>query len=290
MTCLDKTTQSSSLHITLKKNSDAVETAMKYLLSKIQGGKLREATFYSCLENTGKKLRPSLCIEFTKLLNGSVDIVLPVAASIEICHTYSLIHDDLPALDNDDIRRGKPSCHKKFNEATAILAGDTLLTYAFEILSGLENITPEKKCTLIFALSKAIGPDGMLAGQIADIEYTDSENDFNEMLNIHKLKTAKLIEFSCLAPALVFDTNTNIKEAIQNFALNFGILFQIADDILDYDQKSDEGCNVVKALGLVKSKEMLRDLAEKAILSLDIFGNRASILKSLVFHTVDRIK
>jgi geranylgeranyl pyrophosphate synthase len=290
VTYLDSIIQSSSLHTTLKKNSDAVETAMKSLLSRIQSSKLKEAAFFSCFDNTGKKLRPSLCIEFTKLLNGSIDIIMPVAASIEICHTYSLIHDDLPALDNDDIRRGKQSCHKKFDEATAILTGDTLLTYAFEILSGLKNITPEKKCILVSEFAKSVGPNGMLAGQIEDIECSDSENNFNKMLNIHKLKTAKLIEFSCLAPTFVFDTDEKIKNAISIFASNFGILFQIADDILDYNQNSEEGCNIVKALGANKSKEMLKDLAEKSTLSLDIFGNSASILKSLVFHTVDRIK
>ncbi len=290
MTCLDQISQSSSLHTALKKNSDAVEIRMRSLLSRMKDSKLKEAAFFSCFENTGKKLRPSLCIEFTKLLNGSIDIILPIAASIEICHTYSLIHDDLPALDNDDVRRGKQSCHKKFNEATAILAGDTLLTYAFEILSGLENITPEKKCILVSEFAKAVGPNGMLAGQIEDIECGYSESDFNKMLNIHKLKTAKLIEFSCLAPTVVFNADAKTTTAISTFASNFGIFFQIADDISDYNKNSKEGCNIVKALGAKKSKEMLQDLAEKSILSLDIFGNSASILKSLVFHTVDRIK
>lgn len=290
MTYLDQDNQTPDLQSTLKKNSIAVESAIRSLLSNMQQNTLKQASLYSCLENTGKKLRPSLAIEFTKILNGSLEIIMPVAASIEICHTYSLIHDDLPSLDNDDTRRGKPSCHKRFDEGTAILTGDTLLTYIFEILSSLETISPEKRCKLISELSKAIGHNGMLAGQIADIEFNKETGSLNEIINIHQLKTTKLIEFSCLSPTILFGTDLDTKSAIENFAKNFGILFQVVDDIEDYSHNSEEECNIVKSLGMNKSKELLGSLAEKAILSLDIFGNNASILKSLVINTASRSK
>lgn len=272
----------------LSKDSDLVKNEIKDLLENFCEDSIKKAAKFSCLETSGKKIRPFLFIETLKLLEVPIEPFLPVAAAIEICHVYSLIHDDLPSMDNDAFRRGFPSCHKKFNEATALLTGDALLTYSFEIMSSNRNIPVEKKCKLITEFAKAVGASGMVGGQALDMQLKNTEIAKDTLITLHRLKTGKLIEFSCLAASIIGDATIEEENAIQNFAMNFGLLFQITDDILDYNQKASLECNVVSTFGILETKDFLQKTVNKAILSLEIFGDKANILKSLVEFTLNR--
>jgi len=272
----------------LDKNSELVSNEIKDLLDSFCEGSIKEAAKFSCLETSGKKIRPFLFIETLKLLGVPIEPFLSIAAAIEICHVYSLIHDDLPPIDNDDFRRGLPSCHKKFNEATALLTGDALLTYSFEILSSNKSIPSGKKCKLITELAKAVGASGMVGGQSLDIELKNSKIPKDTIIALHRLKTGKLIEFSCIAASVIGDATIEEENSIKNFAMNFGLFFQITDDILDYNEKKSLECNVVSTFGISEIKDFLEETVNKSILSLEIFGDKANILKSLVEFTLNR--
>lgn len=265
-----------------------INSEIELQLSKFDESKLKEAAIYSSLKTGGKRIRPLLFLESIKLLKKDPRPFIPIATAIELCHVYSLIHDDLPALDNDDFRRGKLSCHKKFDEATAVLAGDALLSYAFEIISTTTAISAERRCLLITELSKSIGQSGMVGGQMLDLQLQNSLCSENDIKNLHHLKTGKLIEFCFIATTITFNVTSEKKAALQKFGTNFGLIFQITDDLLDYDEKKSTECNIVNIVGLSKTKALLEKLVNESILSLDIFGDQASILKSLVSYILHR--
>ncbi len=252
-----------------------------------------DAMFYS-VSNGGKRLRPFLVIETAKLFNIEEKQALPIAAALEFIHCYSLIHDDLPAMDNDDLRRGKPTCHKQFDEATAILAGDGLLTYAFEILSDSKNIKdPETRCCLISLLSKAAGAfNGMVAGQMLDLSQ-EKNYDLKTVERLEEMKTGRLLHFACEAGAVLGKATLEQTTALKSYARKIGIAFQITDDLLDIqgnqelvgktlNKDAEQGkMTFVDLYGVERANQMATQLIVEAKKELDIFGNNAEVLQEL---------
>lgn len=262
-----------------------------------------EAMKYSVM-NGGKRLRPYLVSETAKLFGVSETKSLRTAAALEMLHSYSLIHDDLPAMDNDDLRRGKPTCHKQFDEATAILAGDGLLTYAFEILSDKKTADTETRCELIRYLANAAGAfTGMIAGQMVDL-YAEkiSPKLQNETLikHIEEMKTGRLIRYACEAGAILGKATQKQRQALIDYSRKIGIAFQIADDILDVEgnadlvgktlQKDEKQGKItfVSLYGLSNARKIAKDLIDQAQKALDIFGSKAENLKLLAQYIIDR--
>lgn len=276
-------------------------------LFKIPNGaekKTIEAMIYSTT-NGGKRLRAFLVYETAKLFEISFEKSFRVAAALEMIHSYSLIHDDLPAMDDDVLRRGKPTCHIQFDEATAILAGDGLLTYAFEILSSNKtHSNAEIRCMLIQHLSNAAGAfDGMIAGQTLDL-FADncSKEEKNEELikHIEEMKTGRLIKFACEAGAILGQATKKEYNALMKYARNIGMAFQIADDILDAEgdpalvgktlkkDKEQGKVTFVTLYGIEKARQMAKDLIDEAISELNIFKTKANNLKLIAKYIVDR--
>lgn len=192
---------------------------------------LHEAMFYS-LEAGGKRIRPLLLLATIQSLGGNIRKGYAVSAALEFIHTYSLIHDDLPAMDNDDLRRGKPTSHIVYGEDTAILAGDALLTQAFEIIAA-SDASPEKKVKLILALAKSAGPEGMILGQMADIQGETKDLSLEDLQFIHRNKTGELLKFPIYAACVIADAATEVEEQLMGYAEHIGLAYQIRDDILD---------------------------------------------------------
>ena len=264
--------------------------------------RVADAMEYAVL-NGGKRLRPFLVTKCAELFGKTEDEAFNAAVSLEFLHTYSLIHDDLPAMDNDDFRRGKPSCHKAFDEATAILAGDGLLTYAFEILA--DSAYEDKiKVRLIKLMSEAAGAfKGMVAGQMLDL-YAEKAAEEKEPLalieNIEKMKTGCLLKYACEAGAIIGGANEIELEALRLYARKIGQTFQISDDILDVvgDEKrvgkalkKDANHNkltFVSTLGLKEAYDLEQQLTFEAKDALAIFGAKADTLKNLADFIIQR--
>ncbi|MFD1171606.1 polyprenyl synthetase family protein [Oceanobacillus picturae] len=193
---------------------------------------LKESMLYS-VEAGGKRLRPILLLASYEAYGDKLEKVLPTAVALEMIHTYSLIHDDLPAMDNDDFRRGKPTNHKVFNEATAILAGDALLTYSFEIVGTETGLSDEQRIRLVRMLAQVSGPTGMVGGQLLDMEAEDRAVSLEELERIHTLKTGELLRFAVFAGAYIAGANEKQLAALEKFAYYLGLIFQVQDDILD---------------------------------------------------------
>jgi geranylgeranyl pyrophosphate synthase len=203
----------------------------------------------------GKRFRPALVLAIGNVFNVEKKRLLNTASAVEMIHTYSLIHDDLPSMDNDDLRRGRETCHVKFDEATAILAGDVLQTMAFQTISDDENLPFEIRVKIISELAKNSGtPNGMVAGQFYDIEAEGKTIDIQKLKQIHQNKTGALIRFSAYAGAIIGNATNSELLAIKNYAENLGLLFQITDDLLDVTQTSE-------ILGKTAGKDLV---AEKA--------------------------
>ena len=262
-----------------------------------------EAMKYS-LMNGGKRLRPFLLCQCAALFDIDYKTCLPAAVSLEMLHTYSLIHDDLPAMDNDDLRRGKPTCHKKFDEATAILAGDGLLTHAFRVLSSAPEIRPENRLTLTQLLSDAAGAfGGMVAGQTLDL-YAESagsdENDENIIARLEEMKTGRLLRYACEAGAVLGQAPLELRQALICYSRKIGQTFQISDDILDRegDQNlvgktlhKDETQNkftLVSRFGIDQAKKLAEKLTDEAIDTIDIFGKKSTVLQELARFIINR--
>jgi geranylgeranyl diphosphate synthase type II len=256
------------------------------------------------LITSGKLLRPSLCLAACDMLQGDLEAALPVACALEMIHSYSLIHDDLPAMDNDDFRRGKPSNHKAFGEANAILAGDGLLSYAFEVmldaLAAYPNIPGYLKA--LRAVAKGAGVDGMVAGQVVDLDNTAKETKSAELLRyIHAHKTGAMLRASLLAGAHIAGANAQEIEAIGDFGDLYGLLFQITDDILDVEgdfahmgktlgkDAQNDKLTYVNIYGLDRAKRMADETAQKARTTLnERFGEKASFFLALCDQTLTR--
>jgi geranylgeranyl diphosphate synthase type II len=220
-----------------KKYKELVEAYLNESVSKLSAPTLiKEAMLYS-LEAGGKRIRPLLLFATLEAFGKKGELGLEAAAAIEMIHTYSLIHDDLPSMDNDDLRRGKPTNHKVFGEASAILAGDALLTYSFQVISSAssQNIPSEVKIQLISELAKASGAEGMVGGQVADMDGEGKDLSLDELEYIHIHKTGKLLAYSVVAGAMIAGANTQQLELFATFAHHLGLAFQIRDDILDLE-------------------------------------------------------
>lgn len=265
-----------------------------------------EAMFYS-VSNGGKRLRPFLVTECAKLFGVKETQSLTAAVALELLHSYSLIHDDLPAMDNDDLRRGKPTCHKKFDEATAILAGDGLLTYAFELLTKPEAAADDAtRCRLIALLANAAGAfDGMVAGQMLDLytEQADADYHLEEIIkHIEEMKTGRLLRFACEAGAVLGHADDLQRDLLITYSRKIGIAFQIADDILDVEgnpvlvgktlnKDAAQGkLTFVGLYGLDKAKQIARDLIADAVNTLKPFGKKADTLRQLAQYIITRTK
>ncbi len=262
---------------------------------------LKEALKHT-LEGQGKRLRAALVLWCCELLSGKLNHDAQIAAAaIEMVHTYSLVHDDLPAMDDDDLRRGRPTCHKVFDEATAILTGDALLTLAFEILA--KQITePRIAVRLIGRLAEAAGPAGMIAGQMADMKAENMEGTEQLLQTIHTNKTAKMFSCACRMGAIAADAGEEQTERLGIYGLKIGLSFQIADDILDVCGSSEQlgktagkdaaadKCTYPAVLGLEKSRQLESKLADEAIAALEPFGSKADTLRQLATALLKRTK
>ena len=241
--------------------AEKIEKNLDEILSPSLDGDefLNEAMRYSVLGG-GKRLRPFLAIECSSFFDVDTDDVIKISCAIELLHVYSLVHDDLPAIDDDDLRRGKLSNHKYFDEATAILVGDGLQALAFEILSGSFNkIKSKNQIELINLFSNMVGHKGMVGGQAIDIRSNQNEElNIAKLLMMYKMKTANLISFSCPAGAIISDSNNLKRKALQDFGDNLGLVFQITDDILD----------VIGESGVI-GKQTGSDIKNKKITFLD---------------------
>jgi len=249
----------------------------------------------------GKRLRPILCLEGGRLFNGNELSLLRLGCALELIHTYSLIHDDLPALDNDDLRRGKPTCHKAFGEATAILAGDALLTLAFETLSCLGTPTEARRLRVIHEIAHAIGTRaGMVGGQVVDLETTGRKTDASTLEYIHSAKTGAFIRIAVRVGVLDADAGDDHLARVSVYGEKVGLAFQIADDLLDVTSSKEElGKSVGKddqqqkatypaIHGIEESRRIARRLVEEACQALEPFGNRAQRLQEIAHFLIER--
>lgn len=285
----------------LKKYTDIVDKQLdKYLDPKDNPqGIIYEAMRYSVFAG-GKRLRPVLMLLTCEMCGGDINEVLPFACALEMIHTYSLIHDDLPAMDNDDLRRGKPTSHKQFGEATAILAGDALLNKAFEVVSQYSGNNSDRAIKAINILAVSSGTEGMIGGQIVDMQSEGRDITLDELRYLHLNKTGAIIRSACKIGAVMSGADSVKIKAVDEFSKNLGIAFQIQDDILDVTgteaelgkpigSDAEEGKNTyVSLLGLQKSKDMSEEYSKKAKQALDIFGEKANTLKELTDYLTDR--
>jgi geranylgeranyl diphosphate synthase type II len=249
----------------------------------------------------GKRLRPILCMEAGRMVAGSLPAgIEDVGAALEMLHTYSLIHDDLPALDNDDLRRGRPTCHKVFGEAIAILAGDALQTQAYQVLAGAK-CPAEARVRIIEEIARGTGTvDGMIGGQVVDLEAEHTKPDLQMLEYIHRSKTAALITASVVSGGLYAGGNDDAICKLRTFGQSIGLAFQIVDDVLDVTQTSEqlgktagkdmaaEKVTYPALFGIDESIKKADGLIEKGCASLDSFGERAETLKALAHFLVER--
>ncbi len=251
----------------------------------------------------GKRLRPILCMEAGRMIAGSLpEGIEELGAALEMLHTYSLIHDDLPALDNDDLRRGRPTCHKVFGEATAILAGDALQTQAYEVLSRL-RCSAEARVRIIEAIARGTGTvDGMIGGQVVDLEAEHTKPTPEMLEYIHRSKTAALITASMVSGGLYAGAKESDAEKLRAFGMAIGLAFQIVDDILDVTQTSEqlgktagkdtasEKATYPALFGIEKSQQKADELVGTAFAELESFGARGDTLKELARFLIERKK
>ncbi len=284
------------------KNKLINETLDGILLNSSDSTRIIIAMKHSLMAG-GKRIRPVLCLAAAETVGGRETDTLQAACAIEMIHTYSLIHDDLPAIDNDDLRRGKPTCHIAFDEATAILAGDALLTLAFETLSAIKftNETHALKwLNIIHSISIAAGYQGMIEGQMRDIASEGSLLTLEELEEMHSLKTGALIEVSVLSGAILGGgTNNQIKQ-LEVYAKNIGLAFQVTDDILNVEgdpdimgkavgtDKNRKKSTYPSIMGLKKSKEFATNLINNALQSLESFDKNSNPLRAIANYIIER--
>jgi geranylgeranyl diphosphate synthase, type II len=279
----------------------AVEAALERLLpaETTPPSAIHTAMRYSVFAG-GKRMRPILCLESARIFGSEVTPAFHPACAIEFIHTYSLIHDDLPALDNDDLRRGKPTCHKKFSEALAILAGDGLLTLAFETI-GATPVASERRAAILTEVATSAGTiNGMVGGQVADIEAEGKRVEPQMLEYIHRSKTAALIRASVTAGALCAGAGSDDVARLRRFGETIGWAFQVTDDILDVEESSaalgktagkditQQKATYPAVYGLERSHEIAKELATKAIAELAPYAERAARLREIGEYLVLR--
>jgi farnesyl diphosphate synthase len=259
-----------------------------------------EAMRYSAIA-PGKRLRAVMALATARLFSVARTSALQVAAAIEMVHAYSLIHDDLPGMDNSDLRRGRPTCHKAFDEATAILAGDGLLTMAFEVLSHPDaHGDPAVRCELVAALASAAGGAGMVGGQMIDLIAETQTLDIGAITRLQRMKTGALIAFSCEAGAILAKAPHESRTALRGYAHDLGLAFQIADDLLDIEGSTEETgkpvgadaaagkATFVSILGIERARAQARLLVDQAVAHIDLFEQKAELLRQVARFVVNR--
>ncbi|MEB3259055.1 MAG: farnesyl diphosphate synthase [Cyanobacteriota bacterium] len=284
----------------LRASRERIEAALEASLGPEQPETLREAMRYSLLAG-GKRLRPILCLAACELAGGSAASALPTAVALEMVHTMSLIHDDLPAMDNDDLRRGRPTSHKMFGEAMAILAGDALLTRAFEMVARRSpDVSPERRLAVVGELSLAAGAPGLVGGQVVDLESEGKEVDLTTLEYIHLHKTGALLRACVVCGALVGGASAELLEALRVYARGIGLAFQIIDDILDVTASSEvlgktagkdltaDKTTYPKLLGLAESRQRAEALVNEAKGALAPWSDRAQPLLALADYITSR--
>ncbi|HXP95809.1 MAG TPA: farnesyl diphosphate synthase [Telmatospirillum sp.] len=291
-----------TLKAALAETAIAVNAELDRLLPLTEGpeNRLIEAMRYSTLDG-GKRLRPFFVLQTSRLFNVAEQAAQRVAAVIEMVHCYSLVHDDLPAMDDDDLRRGRPTCHKAFDEATAILAGDALLTKAFEVLAGPSTHSdPQVRCELVWELASASGAQGMVGGQMFDLRAAELDMDVQAVTRLQNLKTGRLIDFSCEAGAILGKAPWQLRQALRAYAHDLGLAFQIADDLLDVEgdptqvgkglRKDAEAgkATFVSLLGIERARAQAEMLSRQAAQHLDCFDEKADLLREAARFVVER--
>ena len=286
-----------------KKRADLVEEA---LLRELKKAPAYDATLERSMEYSlmagGKRLRPVLLMAAADAVGKDGAAFLTTGCAIEMIHTYSLIHDDLPAMDNDDYRRGKPTNHKVFGDGIAVLAGDALLTLAFEVMLRQEGAAPETLVTVVSEMSRAAGPYGMVGGQVLDLEGEGRRLDLAALRKIHMGKTGALFCAAIRSGAILAGAKEEELAALTLYAERFGLAFQITDDILDVtgDEAAigkpvgsdvrNEKATYVTLTSLEEAKKLAEDAVDEAVAALDIFGERAAFLRDLALFLLGRKK
>lgn len=291
-----------TLEAAMNATARAVERVLNALIPEVDGPEKRlfSAMRYAALAG-GKRLRPFIVLSSADLFGVSKERAMRVAAALECIHTYSLIHDDLPCMDNADLRRGQPTVHLAYDEATAVLAGDALLTLAFEIVSDEKTHSdPRVRCDLVRALASAAGPQGMVGGQMIDLESEHKTLDIGGVTRLQQMKTGALISFAAEAGAIMGRVSADKRQSLRAYAHDLGLAFQIVDDLLDASGDAAEvGKDVgkdaesgkatfVTILGLDRARQQAELLTDQAIQHLDIFGESADLLRSAARFVIHR--
>jgi farnesyl diphosphate synthase len=300
----DEAAEHAALKAELAEVAARTETLLDHLIPSGGGHEavLYDAMRYACL-NGGKRLRPFLAVASARLFDVPDTLSLRVGAAVELVHCYSLVHDDLPAMDDDDLRRGKPTCHKKYDDATAILAGDALQTLAFDVLADpATHPDGAVRAALVSALAKASGAEGMVGGQMFDLaaEKMGHAFDLDDIKRLQSMKTGRLIAFPCEAGGIIGQAKPDARQALLAYAQDLGLAFQIADDLLDaLGDEAEVGKKVgkdaaagkatfISLLGVDGAKAEADRLAVRAAEHLDLFGDRADLLKTVARFVVER--
>ncbi len=284
----------------IKKNAKIVDRFLKKYFRNEKYSNLIPAMKYGTLFG-GKKIRSTIILNAAKIFNLNVNKVINICAAVECIHSYSLIHDDLPCMDNDKLRRGKPSAHVKFGESTAVLAGNSLLTMAFEIITDKKyKVKPTTKVVLLKKLAECAGHTGIAGGQFLDLSYEKRKIGTSKIINMQKKKTGKLFEFCCLAPSIISGKNNKIKKNMSVIGEELGFLFQIADDLLDIrgskknvgkpvkkDKKKGKS-TLIKLLGYKKTLEFALRRKKMIIAKLKKYGNKSKKLIQITNFILDR--
>ena len=249
----------------------------------------------------GKRLRPFLVIQSAGLFDVAEISAMRTGAALELIHCYSLVHDDLPAMDDDDLRRGKPTVHKQYDEATAILAGDGLLTLAFQVLADTRtHADADIRASLVLSLAKAAGVRGMVGGQMIDLQAENRTLDLDEITQLQRLKTGALISFACEAGGILGRASDNARQALLDYARDLGLAFQIADDLLDIEGSIEETGKAVgkdaaagketfvSLLGVDGARKRANELVDRAVTHLSVFDARADLLRETARFVVER--
>jgi farnesyl diphosphate synthase len=291
-----------SLEHALAADAAAIESALSALLPEREGfeARLYKAMRYATLGG-GKRMRPFLTLQSARLFAVSEACAIRVACAVEMVHCYSLVHDDLPAMDDDDMRRGRPTVHKQFDEATAVLAGDGLLTAAFAVLADpLTHADATVRAELALELANAAGPEGMVAGQMIDLAAEHEALDIGAITRLQRLKTGALICFATEAGAILGKAPAQLRSALHGYAQALGLAFQMTDDLLDAEGSASEvgkrtgkdaargKATFVSLMGAERARAQVGMLADQASAHLDLFGEKADLLRDLARWVVDR--
>jgi farnesyl diphosphate synthase len=298
----DRPTDFRKLDAALGETSLAMDRVLDNLLPVPHGrhARVQEAMRYAVFAG-GKRLRPFLVVTSARLFDVPARSALRVAAALEAVHTYSLVHDDLPCMDDDVLRRGKPTTHVEFDEATAVLAGDGLLTLAFEILADRETHTSAEVCSqLVAGLARAAGSEGMVGGQMMDMQAPDNIHDAADVVTLQRMKTGALFEFACEAGAILGEGGAKARDSLRAYARDFGLAFQITDDLIDtlgdanaagksVGKDRDQGkATLVSIHGIAGARAEAEKLASRAAARLSGFGAKAELLRVLPYRLIDR--